>query len=161
MTSTAVRPPVPGRLLPDDPLLRRLVLMSLVNTVGNGMFATVGVLFFTRSVGLTPGGVALGLTAAGVCGMLAGVPMGRLADRIGSRRLLLVTGPPEALAVLGYALVHSFAAFVALACVATVLERGGVGWVVLAAVFAVAGAAMPVAVRDRSGIAKGSAPKHC
>ncbi|MFD0350062.1 MFS transporter [Kitasatospora aburaviensis] len=124
MTSTAVRPPAPSRLLPDDPLLRRLVLMSLVNTVGNGMFATVGVLFFTRSVGLTPGGVALGLTAAGVCGMLAGVPMGRLADRIGSKRLLLVTGPLEALAVLGYAFVHSFAAFVALACVATVLERG-------------------------------------
>ncbi|MER7756129.1 MFS transporter [Kitasatospora sp. NPDC097643] len=125
MTSTAVRPPVVGRLLRLDPLVRRLALMSLVTTVGNGLFSTVSVLFFTRSIGLTPGRVALGLTAAGVCGVLAGVPMGRLADRVGSRRLLLVTGPLEALAVLGYAFVHSFAAFVALTCVATVLERGG------------------------------------
>ncbi|MFD0276938.1 MFS transporter [Kitasatospora sp. NPDC127111] len=124
MTSTAVRPPAIGRFLPADPLLRRLVLMTLVNTVGNGLFVTVSVLFFTRSVGLTPGRVALGLTVAGVCGVLAGVPMGRLADRVGSKRLLLVLGPLEAVAVLGYAFVHSFAGFVALACVATVLERG-------------------------------------
>ncbi|MFG2818291.1 MFS transporter [Kitasatospora sp. NPDC048365] len=125
MTSTAA-PVRARRLLPADPLLRRLVLMSLVNTVGNGLFYTVSVLYFTRSIGLTPGQVALGLTAAGVCGMCAGVPMGRLADRVGSRRLLLVVGPLEAVAVLGYALVDSWAGFVALACVATVLERGAV-----------------------------------
>ncbi|MFE2721091.1 MFS transporter [Kitasatospora sp. NPDC059327] len=124
MTSTAVPPPAVRRLLPADPLLRRLALMSLVNTVGNGLFVTVSVLFLTRSVGLTPGGVALGLSMAGVCGVFAGVPMGRLADRVGARRLLTVVGPLEAVAVVGYAFVHSFAAFVALACVATVLERG-------------------------------------
>ncbi|MFE4970611.1 MFS transporter [Kitasatospora sp. NPDC056651] len=130
MTFAAARPPsasrpgLVGRLLPDDPLLRRLALMSLVNTVGNGLFVTVSVLFLTRSVGLTPGRVALGLTAAGVCGVFAGVPMGRLADRVGSKRLLLVIGPLEAAAVLGYAFVSSFAAYVVLVCVATVLERG-------------------------------------
>jgi hypothetical protein len=37
-----------------------------------------------------------------------------------------VIGPLEGAAVLSYALVHSFAAFVLLACVATVLERGAV-----------------------------------
>lgn len=124
MTSTAVPPTGVRRLLPADPLLRRLALMSLVNTVGNGLFVTVSVLFLTRSVGLTPGKVALGLSMAGVCGVFAGVPMGRLADRVGARRLLTVVGPLEAVAVVGYAFVHSFAAFVALACVATVLERG-------------------------------------
>ncbi|MGW7447043.1 MFS transporter [Kitasatospora sp. NPDC054795] len=124
MTSAAVLPSAVRRLLPADPLLRRLALMSLVNTVGNGLFVTVGVLFLTRSVGLTPGRIALGLSAAGVCGVFAGLPMGRLADRVGSKRLLMVVGPLEALAVLGYAFVHSFAAFVALACAATVLERG-------------------------------------
>ncbi|MFD5437101.1 MFS transporter [Kitasatospora sp. NPDC127067] len=124
MTSAAVLPSAVRRLLPADPLLRRLALMSLVNTVGNGLFVTVGVLFLTRSVGLTPGRIARGLSAAGVCGVFAGLPMGRLADRVGSKRLLMVVGPLEALAVLGYAFVHSFAAFVALACAATVLERG-------------------------------------
>ncbi|MEV6976104.1 MFS transporter [Kitasatospora sp. NPDC093806] len=129
MTSTTspARPPhALGRLLPADPLLRRLVLMSLVNSVGDGLFVTVNVLFFTRSIGLTPGSVALGLTVAGVCGVFAGVPMGRLADRVGTKRLLLVVGPLQAVALLGYAFVHSFVAFVVLACVATVLERGAV-----------------------------------
>ncbi|MFF2655919.1 MFS transporter [Kitasatospora sp. NPDC058032] len=126
-TAAAARPrALVRRLLPTDPLLRRLALMTLVNAVGDGLFVTVNVLFFTRSIGLTPGSVALGLTVAGVCGVFAGVPMGRLADRTGSRRLLLVLGPLEAAAVLGYAFVHSFAAFVALACAATVLSRGAV-----------------------------------
>ncbi|KOV27579.1 hypothetical protein ADK60_19515 [Streptomyces sp. XY431] len=98
--------------------------MGLVNSVGDGLFVTVNVLFFTRSIGLTPTSVALGLTVAGVCGVFAGVPMGRLADRVGSKRLLLVVGPLEAAAVLGYAFVHSFAAFVVLACAATTLARG-------------------------------------
>ncbi|MFJ4792069.1 MFS transporter [Kitasatospora purpeofusca] len=122
---TEARPRASGRrLLPADPLLRRLVLMGLVNSVGDGLFVTVNVLFFTRSIGLTPTSVALGLTVAGVCGVFAGVPMGRLADRVGSKRLLLVVGPLEAAAVLGYAFVHSFAAFVVLACAATALSRG-------------------------------------
>ncbi|MGY0464897.1 MFS transporter [Kitasatospora sp. cg17-2] len=122
---TGARPRASGRrLLPADPLLRRLVLMGLVNSVGDGLFVTVNVLFFTRSIGLTPTSVALGLTVAGVCGVFAGVPMGRLADRVGSKRLLLVVGPLEAAAVLGYAFVHSFAAFVVLACAATALSRG-------------------------------------
>ncbi|MFE7565233.1 MFS transporter [Kitasatospora sp. NPDC057500] len=124
-TSAGARPRVPvRRLLPAEPLLRRLALMSLVNAVGDGLFVTVNVLFFTRSLGLTPGSVALGLTVAGVCGVFAGVPAGRLADRVGSKRLLLVLGPLEAAAVLGYAFVRSFAAFVVLACAATVLSRG-------------------------------------
>ncbi|MFJ4095864.1 MFS transporter [Kitasatospora sp. NPDC089913] len=123
--STGARRRASGRrLLPADPLLRRLVLMGLVNSVGDGLFVTVSVLFFTRSIGLTPTSVALGLTVAGVCGVFAGVPMGRLADRVGSKRLLLVVGPLEAAAVLGYAFVHSFAAFVVLACAATALSRG-------------------------------------
>ncbi|MFJ4667155.1 MFS transporter [Kitasatospora purpeofusca] len=123
---TGARPRASGRrLLPADPLLRRLVLMALVNSVGDGLFVTVNVLFFTRSIGLTPTSVALGLTVAGVCGVFAGVPMGRLADRVGSKQLLLVVGPLEAAAVLGYAFVHSFAVFVVLTCAATVLSRGG------------------------------------
>ncbi|MFB7671555.1 MFS transporter [Kitasatospora purpeofusca] len=123
---TGARPRASGRrLLPADPLLRGLVLMALVNSVGDGLFVTVNVLFFTRSIGLTPTSVALGLTVAGVCGVFAGVPMGRLADRVGSRQLLLVVGPLEAAAVLGYAFVHSFAVFVVLTCAATVLSRGG------------------------------------
>ncbi|WP_051754923.1 MFS transporter [Kitasatospora purpeofusca] len=123
---TGARPRASGRrLLPADPLLRRLVLMALVNSVGDGLFVTVNVLFFTRSIGLTPTSVALGLTVAGVCGVFAGVPMGRLADRVGSRQLLLVVGPLEAAAVLGYAFVHSLAVFVVLTCAATVLSRGG------------------------------------
>ncbi|MEV4558724.1 MFS transporter [Kitasatospora sp. NPDC049285] len=125
MTATAA-PPRRRLPLPADPLLRRLAVMTAVNTVGNGLYYTVSALYFTRQVGLSAAGLALGMTIAGVCGMLAGVPMGRLADRVGHRRLLYVLGPLQGAAVLGYAFVHSWAAFVLLAVAATVLERGAV-----------------------------------
>src|SRR5215469_16176135 len=74
MTPTAVTPAppvpptVPHRLLHPDPVVRRLSWMVLVNTVGNGLFMAVSVLYFTRVTGLGVGRVGIGLTAAGLCG---------------------------------------------------------------------------------------------
>ncbi|MFJ5921695.1 MFS transporter [Kitasatospora sp. NPDC092948] len=124
---TATVAPVGRRsLLPADPILRRLAVLTGVNTVGNGLYYSVSALYFTRQVGLGAGQLALGLAAAGVAGMLAGVPFGRLADRVGHRRLLYVLGPLQGLAVLTYIFVHGFAPFVVAIVVATVLERGAV-----------------------------------
>ncbi|MGW4380122.1 MFS transporter [Kitasatospora sp. NPDC004531] len=124
---TATTAPAGRRpLLPTDPVLRRLAVLTCVNTVGNGLYYSVSALYFTRQVGLSAAELALGMGAAGVAGMLAGVPFGRLADRVGHRRLLYVLGPLQGAAVLGYAFVHGFAPFVAAIVVATVLERGAV-----------------------------------
>ncbi|MFJ1751448.1 MFS transporter [Kitasatospora sp. NPDC088134] len=112
--------------LPADPVLRRLAVLTAVNTVGNGLYYSVSALYFTRQVGLSAAQLATGMAFAGVAGMLAGVPFGRLADRVGHRRLLYVLGPLQGLAVLAYTVVHGFAAFAVAIVVATVLERGAV-----------------------------------
>ncbi len=124
---TAAAAPAGRRsLLPADPILRRLAVMTAVNTVGNGLYYSVSALYFTRQVGLSAGQLATGLAAAGVAGMLAGIPFGRLADRVGHRRLLYLLGPLQGLAVLSYAFVDGFAPFVAAVVTGTVLERGAV-----------------------------------
>ncbi|MFG3056503.1 MFS transporter [Kitasatospora sp. NPDC048239] len=117
-------PPGASRLLHPDPTVRRLAGVTLVNTVGNGLSLAVGVLFFTRVLGLSATQLGLGLTAAGLCGVAASVPAGRAADRWGARRVLVVLVSVDAVGTAGYALVHSYPAFVGLACVVAAVDRG-------------------------------------
>ena len=112
------------RLLHEDPVVRRLAGLTLVNAFGNGLFMTVGVLFFTRSLHFGATQVGFGLTLAGLCGVLASLPAGRAADRWGAKRMLMILVVLEAVGMAGYALVHSFLAFVLLACAVTAVDRG-------------------------------------
>ncbi|WP_051830458.1 MULTISPECIES: MFS transporter [Streptomyces] len=112
------------RRLHPDPTVRRLAGITLVNTVGNGLSLSVAVLFFTRVLGLSAAQLGLGMTAAGLCGVVASVPAGRAADRWGARRVLVVLVSVQAVGTAGYALVHSYPAFVALACLVSAVDRG-------------------------------------
>ncbi|MGW7447223.1 MFS transporter [Kitasatospora sp. NPDC054795] len=112
------------RRLHPDPTVRRLAGITLVNTVGNGLSLSVAVLFFTRVLGLSAAQLGLGMTAAGLCGVAASVPAGRAADRWGARRVLVVLVSVQAIGTAGYALVHSYPAFVALACLVSAVDRG-------------------------------------
>ncbi|WP_433887440.1 MFS transporter [Streptomyces sp. CA-111067] len=128
-TATVATPsPVPGkrgrRLLHPDPVVRRLAGLTLVNAFGNGLFMTTGVLFFTRALHFGAAGVGLGLTLAGLCGVLASIPAGRAADRWGTRPVLMTLVTVEAVGMAGYVAVHRYAAFVVLACAVTALDRG-------------------------------------
>ncbi|WP_225849046.1 MFS transporter [Streptomyces sp. HPF1205] len=127
MTSTAVKagpPAAPRRLLHPDPVIRRLSWMVLVNTFGNGLFMTVSALYFTRVVGLGVGRVGVGLTAAGLCGVVSSIPAGRASDRWGSRRVLIVLCVAEAAGMASYVLVHSYAVFLLVVCAETAVDRG-------------------------------------
>ena len=110
-------------LVPPPGPLRWLATATFVNTFGNGLFMTSAALFYTRSVHLSPGQVGLGLTLAGLAGLLVGVPAGHLADLRGARELLrlVYVGQAAAMACLG--LVHGFASFVAVVTVYTALDR--------------------------------------
>jgi len=112
------------RLLPDPGPARVLALATFVNTTGNGLFLTGSVLFFTRVIGLSPAQVGLGLSAAGLCGMVAGIPLGHFADRRGPREVLIALTLAEGILMAAYLLVGSFAAFVVLVCVETAVDRG-------------------------------------
>ncbi|MEU8779617.1 MFS transporter [Streptomyces sp. NPDC048606] len=68
---------------------RRLALISLVDSVGTGLFLAGSAVFAVLHVGLTTTQFGWAMSAAGLVGLLAGIPLGRLGDRIGPRRLLV------------------------------------------------------------------------
>lgn len=73
--------------IPADPAIRTLSTSTLVNTIGNGLFRTVEVIYFTLIIGLSPAKVALALSIAGGISLLFSVPAGHLADRLGPRNI--------------------------------------------------------------------------
>ena len=114
-----------ARLLPADKGERALALANLVNTTGTGVFIGVSAIFFSQSAGLSAGQVGLGLTIAGVFGLLAGVPAGHLADLRGPRNILAALSIAEGVGVALYPLARGFAEFVVIASVVTTLDRSG------------------------------------
>jgi MFS family permease len=105
-----------SNLLPARGAPRVLAVATLVNTLGNGLFYTTSALFLTRSVGLSVRQVGVGLTIAGVVGLFANVPAGRIAEIAGPRGVLIVTQILAAGFMAAYAFVHSFWFFVVIAC---------------------------------------------
>lgn len=118
------RPARLRNLVPQEPALRRLAGLTLVNTFGNGLFMTLAALYFTRIVGLSVAQVGLGLTVAGGLGVVGSVPFGHLADRMGARPLLIALVLAEGVTTLCFAVINSFVAFLLVSCAATVADRG-------------------------------------
>ncbi|MFD7731180.1 MFS transporter [Kitasatospora phosalacinea] len=134
-----VRPPSPS------PVVRRLAALLLVNAVGNGLFLTVGTLWFTRGLGFSAGVVGAALTAAGLCGVPAALPVGRLCDRLGAKPVLAVVHVVQAAATAVFAFAGSLWLFVLLVCVTGAASRAnGVARSTLYA------HALPAAARNRA-----------
>ena len=81
-SNTAAAPPTrPGlvrRIVGSisDPVLRILVIATLISRVGRGVFLTVTVLYFTLIVGLAAQEVAIVLAAASAAGVLSSLAVG-------------------------------------------------------------------------------------
>ena len=114
-------------LLPADPALHRATLMTLLNALGNGLYFPLGVLYFTRIVGLDATAVGLGMTVAGLVGVAAGVPAGRAADRWGARQMGSLLWGGTGVATAAYVLVHSYAGFLVAVVCATGLQMASRG----------------------------------
>jgi Major Facilitator Superfamily len=104
--------------------LARLGVGTFVSAVGNGAWYTSWALFLTRSVGLSPTQVGLGMTVAGVVGLLSATPMGWLADRLGAREVFAVLLVLQGAAALAYLAVGGLAAFIGTACLAEAARSG-------------------------------------
>ncbi|MFF4032643.1 MFS transporter [Streptomyces sviceus] len=117
-------------LIPEQGPRRVLAVASFVNMIGNGLYMTGAALFFTRSVGLSVAQVGVGMGAASLVGLTAGIPVGRLADLRGARETYRVTLAVQAFAMAAIVLVHTFWLFVVVICVtqlansASVASRG-------------------------------------
>jgi MFS family permease len=110
-------------LLPSSPTGRTLAIGAGIDSLGTGMFFASFALYFVGVVGIAATEVALATTIAGAVALLAPVPLGRLADRVGTGRfyvgLLLLRG-------LGYgcfAFVSDFKSFLVLTVLVTAADR--------------------------------------
>ncbi|MGI5196695.1 MFS transporter [Streptomyces sp. CA-288835] len=103
-------------LLPPAGPQRVLAVAQLSNSVGDGAFYVTSALYFTHIVGLAPARVGLGLTIAWAVGSLAGVPLGRFADRRGPRGTAVLLALATGLAVASFLVVRGFVPFVLAAC---------------------------------------------
>jgi MFS family permease len=111
-------------LVPERGPLRVLAAATLVNTFGNGLMYTTSALYLTRIVGLSAAQVGIGLTCAGLAGMLSGIPLGHLGDRVGPRELQIALVAVVAALTLLYTLVQSFWQFAVLASFVVFFEAG-------------------------------------
>lgn len=102
-------------LVPERGPRRPYALAVLINSLGFGMLVVSMPLYFTRIVHLPVGKVGLGLTIAATIGLLAGVPIGHLADRRGPLEIAQVTLLMQCGAGISFLFIRNFASFVAVA----------------------------------------------
>ncbi|MBB5083072.1 MFS transporter [Nonomuraea endophytica] len=113
-----------SRIVPPPGPARTLALAQLTNSLGDGAFYASSALFFTRVVGLSAAQVGVALTVAWACGMLAGVPLGHVADRWGPRRTAVVLAVATALALSAFLVVRAYPLFILVACLYACCQGG-------------------------------------
>lgn len=100
-----------GRLIPPTRLSRQLSSRAVLFALGQGAFNTGSAVFFTQIVGLSAAKVGLGLTIGGITSFVVAYPMGRLADRIGPKRMWALGGFGGALMFGAWPYIHGLAAY--------------------------------------------------
>ena len=114
-----------SRQLPPSPLARSLSVQSVLFAVGEGTFITGSAVFFTQIVGLSAAQVGIGLTLAGVVSFFFAVPAGKLADRIGTKRIWAISALGTSLLYFIWPLLHGFAAYLVMMVVLEVVSQAG------------------------------------
>jgi MFS family permease len=100
---------------PPSPMAGRLALQSLLFAVGQGTFMTGSAVFFTQIVGLSAAQVGLGLTIAGAAAFLAALPMGKLVDRFGSKKMWAASAAGQAAMFALWPFITDFRGYVVMA----------------------------------------------
>ncbi len=101
------------RLAGPTSLIRRLSVQSVLSAFGDGVFLTGSAVFFTQIVGLSAARVGLGLTIAGLVTFVLAVPLGKLSDRFGAKRVWALSSLVEAVLYLAWLAAGDMTGFVA------------------------------------------------
>lgn len=109
------------QMIPETRDQRTYAIASFVNTIGFGLAIPAVALYFTQVVGLTATQVGVGFSIAGAIALLASLPSGHLADRIGPLLVVRVTMALQAVAALAYLFITDFVSFVILTTIEMVV----------------------------------------
>lgn len=110
---------------PPSQLAGRLSVQSLLFALGEGTFMTGSAVFFTQIVGLSAAEVGLGLTIAGVAAFLAALPMGKLVDRFGPKKMWALSAAGQAGMFALWPLISGFQGYVTMAVAMEVIGALG------------------------------------
>ncbi len=92
-----------------------LLVSGWIDSVGTGLYLAGSAIFFTQVVGLSAARVGLGLSLAGLLGLVAQPVIGWMADRWGPRRVLVFLNLWRAAGFTAYVFTDSFTMFVVVA----------------------------------------------
>lgn len=125
VTTAPARPPLLRRIAAPlaDPVLRVLVIATLISRVGRGIFLTVTVLYFTFVVGLPAHEVAIVLALASAAGVLSSLAGGWLADRMSARALLIGLSIADGVGLIAYVFAGDFATALVIAVSVGAIEQ--------------------------------------
>ncbi|MFE1316085.1 MFS transporter [Kitasatospora phosalacinea] len=101
----------------------RILLASLVNSIGTGIYLGTAVLFFTRFEHLAASTVASAMSTGALLALLTTAPSALVAERIGAQRLLVLVHLTRAVGYGAVGYLHSAAAFAAVMVCMVVLDR--------------------------------------
>jgi hypothetical protein len=116
--------PALAKLLPPTRQERAYALITAVDSAGTGCFLTISVVLFLRLIEVSPTQIGAALGLGGVLSLLTRVPLGRLSDRLGHRRSLVLVHLLRGLAFPAYLAIHGFTAFLVLSVFLLVMD----GW---------------------------------
>ena len=112
-------------VLRNDPAVRAISWQTLISRIGNGLFMTIEVIYFSVIVGLSPLEISLAIGAGGLASLLFSVPSGLLADRFGARRVVFWSHILEGALLLPLIFIRDFWALVLINVLISLVSTAG------------------------------------
>ena len=114
-----------GNIVSPDPTVRKLTFANYINTFGNGMFHTVGIIYFSYTVGLGAHAVAFAFTIGAAVSLAVSVPAGHLADKWSPKYVGMISFVLQGVVLGLQVFTKTWTVFVILLCLEYFVERFG------------------------------------